>query len=132
MAYHILFQFGFRSLDGLAGMERSQRPIYDDIHHVGFWSGSLACDSRSAAISDIADDFSDALTFTYAHLAGLCCEASFKEEDECNTTSTAKCCDVCESEIVDIRDKRTELTLLVAAIDEMGNRGEVNGSGEIN
>ena len=47
------------------------------------------------------------------------------EKDKCNATSTAKCCDVCESEIVDIREKRTELALLVAAIDELGNRGEV-------
>ena len=131
MAYHHQFQLGYKSLDGLVGMRRNQRHIFysnDDIHHVGFWSGNLARRSRCEAISGVADDFSDALTFTYAHLAGLCRRKEVLrlfQEDQCNATTTYKCCDVCESEIVDIRDKKTELALLVSAIDELGNRGEV-------
>ena len=117
-------EFGRAGRDG----KESEAHIFysdEDIHHVGFWSGNLARHNRCQAISDVADDFSDALTFTYAHLAGICRQKEVLrlfQEDEYNATTTYKCCDVCESEIVDIRDKKSELALLVAAIDELGNR----------
>ena len=47
------------------------------------------------------------------------------EEDECNAVATSRCCDVCESEVVDLSDKKAQLAMLVSAIDELGNKGEV-------
>ena len=84
--------------------------------------------NRTDAITDASEDFSNALTFTYAHLAGLCHRKQALKlfgEDECHATALTRCCDVWESEVVDMTDKRAELAILVAAIDELGNRGEV-------
>ena len=64
-------EFGRAGRDG----KKSEAHIFysdDDIHHVGFWSGNLARQHRSSEISDIGDDFSQALSFVYAHLAGQC------------------------------------------------------------
>ena len=116
-------EFGRAGHDG----KSSEAHIFysdDDIHHVGFWNGNLARTNRSEHFSDVSDDFSNALTFTYAHLAGQCRRKLF-EEDECNATANSKCCDVCESEVIGITDKRNELAILISAIDELGNCGEV-------
>ena len=76
----------------------------------------------------MSENFSNALSFSYAHLAGLCQQKQvlklFKE-DETNAVSTSKCCDVCEGEISELSDKKTELALLLSAIDEQGSEGEV-------
>ena len=64
-------EFGWAGWDG----KKSEAHIFysdEDIHHVGFWSGNLAHHNRCQATSHVADDISDALTCTYAHLAGIC------------------------------------------------------------
>ena len=76
----------------------------------------------------MSENFSNALSFSCAHLAGLCRRKQVLklfEEDESNAVSASKCCDVCEGEISELSDKKTELALLVSAIDELGNKGEV-------
>jgi len=47
------------------------------------------------------------------------------ERDESDAVSTEKCCDICESVIVETQNRSAELKLLVTTIDELGNRGEV-------
>ena len=104
-------EFGRAGRDG----KNSEAHIYysdDDIHHVGFWSGSLARSNRSESISEVSKDFSNALTFTYAHLAGQCRRKELLklfEEDKHNAKANDKCCDVCESEVIGITDKKKSL-----------------------
>ena len=55
--------------------EASQAIIFysdSDIHHVGFWARDMAKQRRASDIDDAAIEFSKALPFMYAHLAGLC------------------------------------------------------------
>ena len=39
----------------------------DDIRYVGYWSGNLIRQNRTETITDASKDFSNALTFIYAH-----------------------------------------------------------------
>ena len=44
----------------------------NDIQHVGFWARDMARQHCPSDIDDSAHQFSAALPFSYAHLAGLC------------------------------------------------------------
>ena len=46
-------------------------------------------------------------------------------ETEANAKYESKCCDICESGLVQMEDRFQELKVLITAIDELGNRGEV-------
>ena len=92
---------------GRAGRDGQQSSAYilysdNDIQHVGFWARDMANQHRSDDIRDSAQLFSDALPFSYSHLAGKCrCKilvGMFGETE--GITCPAYCCDVCEIEIV--------------------------------
>ena len=60
---------------GRAGRDGNQSYAYilysdNDIHHVGFWARGMAKQHRPNDIDDVAQQFSDAVPFCYAHLAG--------------------------------------------------------------
>ena len=100
----------------------------EDIHHVGFWSGDLARRNRSNEINDTSTNFSQAMKFCYSHLSGRCRRKILVEmfgEDAANAKFDSKCCDVCESGLIQMEDRQHELSILITAIDELGNRGEV-------
>ena len=62
---------------GRAGHDGNQSVAYilysdNDIHHVGFWAGGMAKQQHPNDIDDVAKQFSEGLSFSYAHLAGKC------------------------------------------------------------
>ena len=100
----------------------------EDIHHVGFWSGDLARHNRSSEICDTSANFSEAMQFCYSHLSGCCRRKVLLKlfgETEANAKCDNKFCDVCESGLVQMEDRFHELKILITAIEELGNRGEV-------
>ena len=100
----------------------------EDIHHIGFWSGDLARQNRINEISDTSKNFSEAMQFCYSHLSGRCRRkvlVNLFDESEDHATSTGKCCDICDQGVIQMEDRATELKLLLDAIKELGNRGEV-------
>jgi len=77
---------------------------------------------------DSAHQFSAALPFPYAHLTGICRKKVLLElfgENNCDIVCPQQCCDVCDQEIGLLGDKKLELTLLLQAIDELKNVGEI-------
>ena len=98
---------------GRAGRDGQQSSAYilysdNDIQHVGFWARDMAKQHRSDDIHDSATLFSDALPFSYSHLAGKCRRkvlvGKFGETEE--ITCPAYCCDVCEMEIAPLKEKK--------------------------
>ena len=117
---------------GRAGRDGQQSSAYilysdNDIQHVGFWARDMAKQHRSDDIHDSATLFSDALPFSYSHLAGKCRRkvlvGKFGETEE--ITCPAYCCDVCEMEIAPLEERKNELSILILAIDELRKMGEV-------
>ena len=118
---------------GRAGCDGSDLSTYilysdNDIHHVGFWAHGMAQQHRSSDIDDVAQQFSFALPFCYAHLAGKCRTKillqSFGEHDfnlQCSDNS----CVVCQQELGTLVDRKRELSILIKAIDELPKMGEV-------
>ena len=87
----------------------------------------MAKQQRPNDIDDVAKQFSEGLSFSYAHLAGKCRRKilldGFGESTEIQCPSP--CCDVCQEEIGQLVDRRIELSILIKAIDELGKMGEV-------
>ena len=118
---------------GRAGRDGEQSYAYilfsdHDIQHVGFWARDMARQHRTNDIDDSAHQFSAALPFSYAHLAGTCRRKVLLElfgENSGDMTCPEQCYDVCDKKIGLLGDKKLELTLLVQAIDELKNVGEV-------
>ena len=117
---------------GRAGRDGNQSFAYilysdNDIHHVGFWARGMAKQQRPNDIDNVAKQFSEGLSFSYAHLAGKCRRKilldGFGESTEIQCPSP--CCDVCQEEIGQLVDRRIELSMLIKAIDELGKMGEV-------
>ena len=98
---------------GRAGRDGQQSSAYilysdNDIQHVGFWARDMAKQHRSDDIHDCATLFSDALPFSYSHLAGKCRRkvlvGKFGETEE--ITCPAYCCDICEMEIAPLEERK--------------------------
>ena len=119
---------------GRAGSDGSDSSAYilysdNDIHHVGFWARGMAQQHRSSDIDDVAQQFSYALPFCYAHLPGKCRRKillqSFGEHDFNLQCSDNSCSDVCQQELGTLVDRKRELSILIKAIDELPKMGEV-------
>ena len=97
----------------------------NDIQHVGFWARDMARQHRSSEINDSAHQFSLALPFVYVHLAAICRRKLLLESfgEDCTTICPEYCCDVCQIPAVVQEDRKSELTLLIQAIDELKNMG---------
>ena len=117
---------------GRAGRDGKQASAYilycdNDIQHVGFWARDMAKQHRPTDISDSANQFSKALPFSYAHLAGICRRKVlvqlFGENDV--PVVPEYCCDVCEMPTYLQKNRKSELGLLIQAVDELKNMGEV-------
>ena len=68
------------------------------------------------------------MKFCYSHLSGRCRRKTLIEmfgENAINAKCDSKCCDVCEFGVIQMEDSLHELSILITAIDELGNRGEV-------
>ena len=68
------------------------------------------------------------MQFCYSHLSGTCRRRVLLKlfgESEDSATSTDKCCDICSQGVIQMENRATELKLLIDAIKELGNRGEV-------
>ena len=68
------------------------------------------------------------MRFCYSHLSGRCCRKTLLElfgESAENANCESKCCDVCESGLIQMEDRLHELSIPTTAIDELGNCGEV-------
>ena len=79
----------------------------EDIHHVGFWSGDLACHNRSNEINDTSTNFSEAMQFCYSHLSGNCRRKVLLKlvgESEENAKCETECCDVRELGLAQMED----------------------------
>jgi len=120
-------EFGRAGRDG----QQSYAHIFysdNDIQHVGYWARDMARQHRPSDIDDAAQQFSVALSFSYAHLAGICRRKLFLQlfgEEEYDMTHPELCCDVCDQTIGVLTDRRPELGLLIQAIDELKSLGEV-------
>ena len=117
---------------GRAGRDGKQSYAYilfsdNNIQHVGFWARDMARQHRFTDIDDSAHQFSAALPFSYAHLAGLCRRKMLLElfGENCDMAYPEQCCDVCDQQIGLLTDRKSELALLIQAIDELKNLGEV-------
>ena len=117
---------------GRAGRDGKQSYAYilfsdNDIQHVGFWARDMARQHRPTDIDDSAHQFSAALPFSYAHLAGLCRRKLLLElfGENSDVACPERCCDVCDQQIGLLTDRKSELALLIQAIDELKNLGEV-------
>lgn len=117
---------------GRAGRDGKQSAAYvlysdNDIHHVGFWARGMAKQHRPSDIDDTARQFSDGLPFCYAHMAGRCRRKFILESfgEGSDIACPESCCDVCQREIGELTDRKTELSILINAIDELGKMGEV-------
>ena len=118
---------------GRAGRDGKQAHAYilycdNDIQHVGFWARDMARQHRSSDINNSVHQFSLALPFSYAHLAAICRRKLLLEsfgEDAAATVCPEYCCDVCQMPTVLQEDRKFELTLLIQAVDELKNMGEV-------
>ena len=88
----------------------------------------MAKQHRNSDIHDAACQFSECLPFSYAHLAGKCRRKVLLElfgEQTDGITCPEVCCDVCEKQASEYQDRYPELAILIQAIDELGNLGEV-------
>ena len=88
----------------------------------------MAKQHRNSDIHDAACQFSEGLPFSYAHLAGKCRRKVLLElfgEQTDGITCPEVCCDVCEKQASEYQDRYPELAILIQAIDELGNLGEV-------
>ena len=68
------------------------------------------------------------MRFCYSHLSGRCCRKTLLElfgESAENANCESKCCDVCESGLIQMEDRLHELSIPTTAIDKLGNCGEV-------
>ena len=95
---------------------------------MGFWARDMARQHRSSDINDSAYQFSLALPFSYAHLAAICRRKLLLElfgEDSAATVCPEYCCDVCQMPTLVQEDRKSELTLLIQAVNELKNMGEV-------
>ena len=117
---------------GRAGRNGKQSYAYilysdNDIQHVGFWARDMARQHRSGDIDDSAHQFSPALPFSYAHFAGICRRKLHLElfGENSDVACPAQCCNVCDQQIDLLTDRKPELALLIQAIDELKNLGEV-------
>jgi len=118
---------------GRAGRDGKQAHAYilysdNDIQHVGYWARDMARQHRSSDISNSAQQFSLALPFSYAHLAGICRRTILLElfgEDSKEIVRPEHCCDVCEMPSIIQGERKSELALLIQAIDELKTLGEV-------
>ena len=91
---------------GRAGRDGKQSYAYilfsdNDIQHVGFWARDMARQHRFTDIDDSAHQFSAALPFSYAHLAGLCRRKMLLElfGENCDMAYPEQCCDVCDQQM---------------------------------
>ena len=117
---------------GRAGRDGKQSYAYilfsdNDIQHVGFWARDMARQHRPSDIDDSAHQFSAALPFSYAHLAGLCRRKLLLElfGESSDVAYPEQCCDICDQQIGLLTDRKSELALLIQAIDKLKNLGEV-------
>jgi len=120
---------------GRNGRPSSAYILYSDadVNHVGFWARDMAKQHRNSDIHDAACQFSEGLPFSYAHLAGKCRRKVLLElfgEQTDGITCPEVCCDVCEKQASEYQDRYPELhvAILIQAIDELGNLGEVVAS----
>ena len=88
----------------------------------------MAKQHRPNDIDDVAQQFSNALPFCYAHLAGKCRRRimlqSF-DEDVVNLQCPDNCCDICQQELGTLIDRNQELSILLKAINDLPKMGEV-------
>jgi len=93
----------------------------DDIQHLSYWLGNRDRQRESP----VATAFSEALNFTYAHLARKCRHQVVLEGfGEQMIHLSDQCCDVCALTPVVPVDMSKELEILISAIDELGIKGE--------
>ena len=88
----------------------------------------MAKQHRPNDIDDVAQQFSNALPFCYAHLAGKCRRRIMLQsfgEDDVNLQCPDDCCDVCQLELGTLIDQSMELSILLKAIDKLPKMGEV-------
>ena len=117
---------------GRAGRDGKQSCAYifyndNDIQHVGFWARDMARQHRPSDIDDAAQQFNVALSFSYAHLAGVCRRKLLLQlfgEELSDITYPKQCCDICDQTIGLLTDRKPELALLIQAIDELKSLGE--------
>ena len=109
-------------------MQKSTSFIVMKTSIMGFWSGNLARRNHLSEICDTSVNFSEAMQFCYSHLSGNYRRKVLLKlfgETEANAKYESKCCDICESGLVQMEDRFQKLKVLITAIDELGNRGEV-------
>ena len=94
----------------------------EDIHDLSFWLQNINHQRKS----EVAEAFSRALTFSYAHLAGECRREVVLEYFESDSLKepNVDCCDVCAMEVMLLKNRKKELALVIKAIEELGKRGE--------
>ena len=120
---------------GRAGKDGKQSYAYIfyndiDIQHVGYWARDMTRQHHPSDIDDAAQQFSVALLFSYAHLAGVCRRKLLLQlfgEGLSDITYPKQCCAICDQTMGLLIDRKPELTLLIQAIDELKSLGEVNG-----
>ena len=88
-----------------AGRDGKQSYAYilysdNDIQHAGFWARDMARQHRPSDIDDSAHQFSAALPFSYAHLAGFCRRKLLLElfGESSDMACPKRCCDVCDQQ----------------------------------
>ena len=113
-------EFGRAGRDGLPA---SACIVYsdNDIQHLSY----LLSSGNRQRNSSVATAFSQALNFSYAHLARKCHrEVLLEGFGEQMVYSVEQCCDVCALPPVPLDNRSQEFDLLVSAIDELGTKGE--------
>ena len=109
---------------GKAGRDGKQSYDYilfsdNDIQHVGFWARDVAKQHHPSDIEESIHQFSAALPFSYAHLAGLCRrKLLFELFGKGSDVACPKQCDICDQQIGSLTNRKSELALLTQAIDE--------------
>ena len=107
-------EFGREGRDG----KQSYAYIFyndNDIQHVGYWARDMARQHHPSDIDDAAQQFSVALSFSYAHLAGVCRRKLLLQlfgEELSDITYPKQCCDICDQTIGLLTDRKPELALL--------------------
>ena len=75
----------------------------------------MARQHHTSDIDDAAQQFSVALSFSYAHLAGVCRRKLLLQlfgEELSDISNPKQCCDICDQTIGLLTDRKPELALL--------------------
>ena len=97
------------------------------MQHVGLWAIDRAMQHHPSDIVNSAHQLGTTLPFSYTHtLQDLAGENYFWVVGEnSDVACSEQCYDVCDQQLGLLTDRKSELALLIQAIDELQNLGEV-------